>query len=82
MATTTTATLRALPVDELRAQAGEVRFGRFVLMVITAFFFGIGWCAGASWKAAVFCALAVRYGYRTGAGVPVAPVPAPQPGRA
>jgi hypothetical protein len=78
----TTTTLRTMPVDELRAQAGEIRFSRIMLTVITAFFFAIGWCAGASWKAVVFSALAIRYGYRAGAGVPVAPVPAPQPGRA
>jgi len=71
----TTTTLRTMPVDELRAQAGEIRFGRFMLTVITAFFFAIGWCAGTAWRAVVFSALAVRYGYRAGAGIPVAPVP-------
>ena len=70
-----TTALRTLPVDELRAQAGEVRFSRIVLTVITAFFFGIGWCAGALWRGVVFSALAVRYGYRVGAGITVAPVP-------
>jgi hypothetical protein len=71
----TTTTLRTMPVDELRAQAAQVRFSRVVLTVITAFFFAIGWCAGTAWRAVVFIALAIRYGYRAGAGVPVAPVP-------
>jgi hypothetical protein len=70
-------TLQGLPVDQLRAQAGEIRFGRIVLLVITAFFFAVGWCAGAAWRAVVFCVLAVRFGYRAGAGVPVT---AAQPG--
>lgn len=63
--------MSTLPIETISKHASEVRPGPVLLTVITAFFFAIGWVAGASWRGAVFCCLAVRYGYRTGAHVPV-----------
>jgi hypothetical protein len=57
-----------LPVDRLREQAGEVKFGRTLVTLIAGFFWLIGWAFGHAWMSLVFCALAVRLGFREGAG--------------
>lgn len=63
--------LESVPRKEISQHASQVRPGETVATVITAIFFTIGWVFGASWRGVVFCALAVRYGYRTGAHVQV-----------
>jgi hypothetical protein len=63
--------LEAIPRQEISEHASRVRPGQTAATVITAFFFAIGWVSGASWRGLVFCALAVRYGYRSGAHVQV-----------
>ncbi len=68
---TATRRLEAVPVDQIAEHASEVRAGQVLITVITAFFFSIGWIIGASWRAVVFCCLAIRYGYRAGAHTPV-----------
>lgn len=70
--TTATRRLEAVPRDAIAEHADRVRPGQIAATVITAFFFAIGWTIGASWRAVVYCCLAVRYGYRSGAHVPVA----------
>lgn len=76
--TTATSRLQSVPADQISEHASQVRPGQVAATVITAFFFAIGWVIGASWRAVVYCCLAVRYGYRAGAHVPVAA--AQQPG--
>lgn len=63
--------LESVPRKEISQHASQVRPGETVATVITAIFFAIGWLFGASWRGVVFCALAVRYGYRSGAHVQV-----------
>lgn len=70
--------LESVPVDQIAEHASQVRAGQVLVTVITAFFFGIGWTVGASWRGVVFCCLAVRYGYRTGARITVAPKQEPE----
>lgn len=65
--------LEAVPMEAISEQASQVRPGETVATVITAVFFAIGWVFGASWRGVVFCCLAVRYGYRSGAHVQVTP---------
>ena len=74
---TATRRLESVPVDEISEHASQVRAGHVAVTVITAFFFAIGWTFGAAWRGVVFCCLAVRYGYRAGARVTVAPAQPP-----
>lgn len=55
--------------DAVREEADQVRPGETFATVITAVFFSIGWIIGAAWRGVVFCCLAVRFGYRSGAHV-------------
>lgn len=68
---TETRRLEAVPMEAISEQASQVRPGEVVATVVTAIFFSIGWIIGASWRGVVFCCLAIRYGYRAGAHVPV-----------
>jgi hypothetical protein len=61
----TTITQR-IPLDEITAQAHQVRFGRVLLAVLAALFFGIGWVAGRVFLAVAWCAVAVRVGWQEG----------------
>ena len=74
---TATRPLQSVPVEKIAEHADQVRAGQVIITVITAFFFAIGWTAGAAWRGVVFCCLAVRYGYRQGAHITVAPAPPP-----
>jgi hypothetical protein len=75
----------ATVVDLLSEQADQVATAnppsKVALTVIAFLFTAVGWIAGRSWwysaKVIAFAVLAVRYGYRQGARVPVEPVPAP-----
>lgn len=78
---TATRPLSAVPVGQISEHASQVRAGQVLVTVITAFFFAIGWTFGSVWRATVFCCLAIRYGYRQGARITVAPAPAPEPAR-
>lgn len=79
-----TMVMEPVPVDYLREEAGRIAAanppGRVLATVVLALFTAIGWAIGRTWffvsKAVIFCALAVRYGYRQGMKVPVNPVPA------
>jgi len=70
---TVTRPLSSVPVEAIAEHADRVRPSLIIIAVITAFFFGVGWTIGASWRGVVFCCLAVRYGYRQGAHITVAP---------
>jgi hypothetical protein len=64
-----TAITEQIPMQEIQAEAEQVRFGRMIATLITALFVGIGWCIGASWYGLRHLGVAVRYGYRQGARV-------------
>lgn len=66
-------------MEQISEHASQVRAGQVIATLITALFFGIGWLVGSTWRAIVYCCLAVRYGYRAGAHTPVAPAAAPPP---
>jgi len=59
--------LDRVPLDEIGAQARQVRFGRVLLTVIAAVFFGAGWLAGRFFLGAAWCAVAVKVGWQAGA---------------
>lgn len=63
----------AIPREAIAEHASQVHPGDIAATVITAFFFAIGWLFGASWRGVVYCCIAIRYGYRTGAHMTVAP---------
>jgi hypothetical protein len=63
--------LESVPREQISEHADRVRPGETFANVVTALFFALGWVIGASWRGFVFCCLAVRYGYRAGAHVPV-----------
>lgn len=59
-----TAVFSRVPVEEISAQARQVRPGVAVLTVIAAVFFGAGWLAGMAVLAVAWAAIAVREGWR------------------
>lgn len=73
---TATRPLQSVPVEKIAEHADRVRPSVIIIAAITGVFFGLGWTIGAAWRGIVFCCLAVRYGYRQGAHIPVA---TPQP---
>jgi len=56
-----------VPLDEITAQARQVRFGRLLLTLIAAVFFGLGWVAGRFFLGVAWCAVAVKVGWQAGA---------------
>ncbi len=77
----TTSVLGRVPADEIAGQAREVRFSVVLVTAVIGLFFAIGWLAGRSWLAVVFCAVSVRFGFRQGIGAPPAQHPAAPPPR-
>jgi hypothetical protein len=75
----------AARVDLISEEAGRIAAAnppsKVLATVVLALFMAIGWVTGRAWfygeKSVVFCALAVRYGYRKGAKAPVELRPAP-----
>jgi hypothetical protein len=55
-------------LDEVNAQAREVRTGRALLSVVAALFFAVGWLAGRIIPLLMWCVFAVREGYRASHG--------------
>ena len=55
-----------LPVDEITAQAREVHFGRTVLTLVAAVFFGLGWVVARAFFCVAWCGTAVRLGWQAG----------------
>ena len=62
-----TAITQRIELDEITAQARQVRFGRLLLTLFAALFFGLGWCAGRFFLGVAWCAIAVRVGWQAGA---------------
>ncbi len=61
--------------EQVLIEARQVRFSHVLLVLFLGFFWGIGWVAGRLWLGSVFCAIAVRRGWRDGTGY-VPPLPA------
>jgi hypothetical protein len=59
-----TALLERLPVEEITAQARQVRFGETLLRLFAFLLISAGKTAGYAWLVPVWCALAVRTGWR------------------
>jgi hypothetical protein len=53
-----------VPLDDLTAQAREVRFGRTVLAAVAFLLILLGRAIGYAWLVPVWCFLAVREGWR------------------
>jgi len=72
-----------LPLDEITAQARQVRFWRSVLTLILALLFGAGWLVakafGVTWLAGCWCFVAARQGWRAGRGASVPSGPSTPP---
>jgi uncharacterized membrane protein YciS (DUF1049 family) len=56
-----------IQLDDITAQARQVRFGRVLLTVLAAVFFAIGWAIGRVFLALVWCGVAVKVGWQAGA---------------
>jgi hypothetical protein len=68
-----TAITQQLQLDEITAQARQVRFGQVLLTVLAAVFFGLGWSVGRFFLALAWCAVAVKLGWQAGAARGPAP---------
>ncbi len=62
-----TAILDRVPVEEITAEAREVKFGRTLLTVIAGILYGIGWVVAKAfnglWLVMAWCAVAVKLGW-------------------
>jgi hypothetical protein len=56
--------LDRIPVEDITAQARQVRFGETLLRLILFLLISLGKTAGYAWLVPVWCALAVREGWR------------------
>ena len=61
----TTITQR-IPLDDITRQARDVRFGRILLSLLAAVFFGLGLAAGRFFLGVAWCAVAVKVGWQAG----------------
>jgi hypothetical protein len=61
-----TSITQRVALDQITREAQEVRFGRILLAVLAAVFFGIGWAAARFFLALAWCAVAVRVGWQEG----------------
>jgi hypothetical protein len=57
-----------VPLDQITRQARDVQFGRVLLTVLAAVFFGIGWAAGRFFYGLAWFGVAVRVGWQEGRG--------------
>lgn len=55
--------LDSIPVDRIGADAREVQFGRLLVTLIVAVFFGVGWVAAKLWLGVAFAGVAVKAGW-------------------
>jgi hypothetical protein len=53
-------------LDDITAQAQQVRFGRMLATVLAAVFFAFGWAFGRVFYALAWCGVAVRVGFQAG----------------
>ena len=55
-----------VPLEQISREARQVRFGRILLTLIAAVFFGLGWAAGRVFYGLAWCGVAVRVGWQSG----------------
>lgn len=64
----TTSLLERVPVDEITAQAREIRFGYTILTFLAAIFYALGWITAkvftALWLALTWSWTAIRIGWQ------------------
>jgi hypothetical protein len=53
-------------VDDITAQAHQVRLGRVLATVVAAVFFATGWVLGRVFYVLAWCGVAVRVGFQAG----------------
>ena len=86
----TAATAEAFPADEIGARARQDSPARALVTAVLAMLFGIGWglgrlllligwLGGRTWLILAYAAETIAYGFRQGAGLPVAAAPAEAP---
>jgi uncharacterized membrane protein YciS (DUF1049 family) len=68
-----TAITQQLQLDEITAQARQVRLGQVLLTVLAAVFFALGWVVARFFLGLVWCAVAVKLGWQAGAARGPAP---------
>ena len=63
-----TALTERIPLEDINREAAEVRTGRAILTAVAAVFYAIGWLAGRVVPVLMWCAFAVRKGFRAAHG--------------
>lgn len=58
--------LERVPVDEVRAEARDMKPAVTVLTVVTGVLFAVGWLLGVLWAAVAWSLAAVKVGFRQG----------------
>ncbi len=58
--------LDRVPLDDITAQARQVRLGHVLLTLLAGFFYVIGWTVGRLFLGVVWCGVAVRTGWKAG----------------
>lgn len=62
-----TAILDRVPIEQISAEARQIRFRRILLVVLAGLFYGLGWAAaktlGAVWLGLAWVATAVKVGW-------------------
>jgi hypothetical protein len=61
-----TTVAQRVQLDEITAQARQVRFGRLLATVAAAVFFAVGWTAGRVFFGLAWCGVAVKVGFQAG----------------
>jgi len=56
--------LDRVPLEDITAQARQVRFSETLLRLVAFLLISLGRAAGYAWLVPVWCALAVRHGWR------------------
>jgi uncharacterized membrane protein YciS (DUF1049 family) len=63
-----TSVAERVQLDDITAQARQVRLGRMLATVLAAVFFAIGWTFGRVFFALAWCGVAVKVGFQAGRG--------------
>jgi hypothetical protein len=58
--------LDRVPVEEIRAEARDIQFGRTVLTVLVGVLFALGWVVGKAWRSVAWSFAAVKVGFQAG----------------
>lgn len=58
-----------VPLDDITAQARQVKFGRLLLTIFASVLFAIGWLAARTFFCIAWCSVAVKVGWKEGRGL-------------